>query len=81
MSTNVLQKLFESKVHDVIADDLQSGVNGVVYSKSQIIQYIKRNKISIQCCIDDMIEEKQGDESFEPYADWIREYLGECEMR
>jgi hypothetical protein len=75
-----IRKTFELKIHDVIAEDLRSGLLGT-YSDAQIIQYICRNSNSIQCCLDDIMEEIENDESFEPDKEWIREYLGECNMR
>ena len=77
---NAIRKLFERKIHDVIVDDLKSGLAGS-YSNEQILQYIKRNKHNIDCCIVDIIYEKEIDDTFEPDEDWIREYLGECDMQ
>jgi hypothetical protein len=77
-----VKSLLKSAIINIIVSDLETEIPGILtklYSEEQIELYIKKNKASINSCINDYIEEFADDLDMENIdEDWIREYLSEC---
>ena len=79
-----VKSLLKSAIIVVIVSDLETEIPGIetkTYSEEEIELYIKKNKESINSCINDYIEEFADDLDMKNIdEDWIREYLSECNM-